>query len=118
MAQRISQSEADLDGQYPGVAIVGQVRQGLERLVVVGHRLAERGAGPGPGTGLLAVGHSLVPHLAPHSMVRQAFDLLGYPLGRERFEGLNKARVQHPSPLQQEAVVSHLVREGMLEGVF
>ena len=51
-------------------------------------------------------------------MVRQAFDLLGHPLGRERLEGLDKARVQHPPPLQQEAAVGHLVRQGMLEGVF
>jgi hypothetical protein len=51
-------------------------------------------------------------------MVRQAFDLLGHPLGRERLEGLDKARVQRPPPLQQEAAVGHLVRQGMLEGVF
>ena len=50
--------------------------------------------------------------------MRQAFDLLGHPLGRERLEGLDQARVQHPPPLQQEAAVGHLVRQGMLEGVF
>ena len=67
----------------------------------VGHRLAERGAVVGPGTGLLAVGDGLVPHLAPQGMVRQAFDLLGPPLGRERLKGLDQARVQPPPPLQQ-----------------
>ena len=113
-----SQREAELDGQHPGVAGLGQVREGLEGLLEGGHRLAERGAVVGPGAGLLAVGHGLVPHLAPQGMVRQAFDLLGHPLGRERLEGLDQARVQHPPPLQQEAAVGHLVRQGMLEGVF
>src|SRR2546426_6427828 len=59
-------------------------------------------------------------------MVRQAFDLLrasprsplGPPLGREHLEGLDQAPVQPPPPLPQEAVVGHLVRQGMLEGVF
>ena len=113
-----SQREAELDGQHPGVAVLGQVREGLEGLLEGGHRLAERGAVVGPGAGLLAVGHGLVPHLAPQGMVRQAFDLLGHPLGRQRLEGLDQARVQHPPPLQQEAAVGHLVRQGMLEGVF
>ena len=97
---------------------LGQVREGLEGLLEGGHRLAERGAVVGPGAGLLAVGHGLVPHLAPQGMVRQAFDLLGHPLGRERLEGLDNARVQHPPPLQQQAAVGHLVRQGVLEGVF
>ena len=46
--------------------------------------------------GLLAEGDGLVPHLAPQGMVRQAFDLLGHPLGRQRLEGLDQARVQPP----------------------
>ena len=103
-AQRASQREAELDGQPPGVAVLGQVREGLEGLLEGGHRLAERGAVVGPGAGLLAVGDGLVPHLAPQGMVRQAFDLLGHPLGRQRLEGLDHARVQPPPPLQQEAV--------------
>ena len=97
--------------------MLGQVREGLEGLLEGGHRLAERGAVVGPGAGLLAVGHGLVPHLAPQGMVRQAFDLLGHPVGRERLEGLDNARVQHPPPLLQEAAVGHLLRQGMLEGI-
>ena len=58
-------SEAEVEGQHPGVAVLGQVREGLEGLLEVSHRLAERGTVVGPGTGLLAVGHGLVPHLAP-----------------------------------------------------
>jgi hypothetical protein len=69
------------------------VDEGLEGLLKRGHRLAERGAVIGPGAGLLAVGHRLVPHLASQSMVRQAFDRLGCWLGRQRLKGLDQARV-------------------------
>ena len=56
----------------PGIAVLGQVRQGLEGLLEGGPGLTERGAVVGPGTGLLAVGDGLGPHLAPQGMVRQA----------------------------------------------
>ena len=59
------QSETESDGQSPGVAVLGQVRKGLEGLLKGGHRLAERGTVVGPGTSLLAVGDGLVPYLAP-----------------------------------------------------
>ena len=97
--------------------MLGQVREGLEGLLEGGHGLAERGAVPGSGAGLLAVGHGLVPHLAPQGMVRQAFDLLGRPVPGERLQGLDDAGVQHPPPLLQETAVGHLVRQGVLEGV-
>jgi hypothetical protein len=70
LGQRVSQREAELDGQPPGVAGLVQVREGLEGLLEGGRRLAERGAVVGPGAGLLAVGHGLVPHLPPQGMVR------------------------------------------------
>ena len=98
-AQHAYQNEADIEGQPPGVAVLGQVRQGLEGLLEGGHRLTEGGAVVGRDTSLLAVGDGLVPHLAPHGMVRQAFDLLGHPLGRQRLECLNNTRVQPPPPL-------------------
>jgi hypothetical protein len=50
--------------------VLVQVLNGLEGLVEGGHRFAERGAVVGSGSSLLAVGHSLVPHLAPQGMVR------------------------------------------------
>src|SRR5215475_3121742 len=96
------QSEAKLEGQSPSVAELGQVREGLEGLLAGGHRLAERGAAVCPDAGLLAVRHGLVPHLASQGMMCQAFDLLPYPVRRERLQGLDNARVQHPPPLQQE----------------
>jgi len=49
-------------------------------------------------------------------MVRQALDLRGYPVSRKGFEGPDNARVQHPPPLQEETVVGHLVRQGVLKG--
>jgi hypothetical protein len=51
-------------------------------------------------------------------MVRQSVDLLGHPLGHQRLEGFDNACVQPSPPLQQQAVVGHFVRQGMLEGVF
>ena len=98
-AQRASQRKAEIDGPPQVSPSVGQVREGLEGLLEGGDRLAEGGAVIGPGASLLAVGDGLVPHLAPHGMVRQAFDLLGHPLGRQCLERLDNARVQLPPPL-------------------
>jgi hypothetical protein len=133
LGQRVSQNAAEINGQHPGVAVLGHVREGLESLLEGGQGLAERGAVVGSGAGLPAVGHRFVPHLAPQGMVRQAFDLvqvlpsgrqalrsrshLGPPLGRQRLDGLDQARMQPPPSLQQEAAVGHLVRQRMLEGV-
>src|SRR5262245_4954397 len=50
-------------------------------------------------------------------MVRQAVDLLSPPVGRQRLQRLDQARVQYPPPLQQQAVVGYLVSEGVLKGV-
>ena len=77
--------------------------EGLDGLLEVAHCFAECGAVPGPRTGLLTVGHGLVPHRAPHGMMRQAVDLLGPPVGCGRLEGIDNARVEPPPPLQQEA---------------
>ena len=72
------QSEAEIDGPHPRCRVLGQVREGLKRLLEGGHGLAERRAVDGPGAGLLAVGQGLLPDLTPQGMVRQAFDLLGH----------------------------------------
>src|SRR5215510_9563315 len=96
LGQRSSQREAELDSPYSSVAGLGQVRESLEGLLEGGSRLAERGTVVGPGASLLAVGDSLVPHLAPQGMVCQAIDLLGPPLGRQRLKGLDNPRMQHP----------------------
>jgi hypothetical protein len=51
-------------------------------------------------------------------MVRQTFDLLGYAVRSQRFEGLDNAGMEHPPPLLEEAAVGDLMGEGVLEGVF
>ena len=68
-----------------------------------GCRLAGRGAVAGPGARLLAVGHSLVPHPSLQGMVRQAFDPLSHPLGRERFEGRDNLGMEPPPLLLEKA---------------
>jgi hypothetical protein len=108
--QRASQREAELDSQYPRIAVFGQVRQGLESLLEGSHGLTERGTVVGPGTGLLAAGHRFVPHLAPQSMVCQAFDLvwvsprshLGDSIPGESLNGLDQTRVQRPPSLLEQ----------------
>ena len=90
--------------------------ESLEGLLEGARRLAERRAIIGLRAGLLAVGHRFVPDLAAPSMVRQAFDLLSHPVRYERLKGLDNARVEPPPPLQQEAAVRHLVRQGVREG--
>ena len=47
----------------------------------------------------------------------EAVDLLGEAVGSEAFESLHNAGVEHVSPLQQEAVIGDLVREGVFESV-
>ena len=87
-------------------------------LLEVCHRLAERRAVGSPGAGLLAVGHGLVPHRAPEGMRGQALDLLGQAVRVELFERFDNAGVQQTAALLEETAVGHLVRQGMLEGVF
>ena len=44
LGQRAIHSEAEIEGQYPGIAVLGQVIEGLEGLLVVAHPLTECGA--------------------------------------------------------------------------
>src|SRR5215470_959218 len=69
-------------------------------------------------SGLLAIGHSLIPHLPPQGMLRQAFDLFRQVLGVEPFAGLDNARVQRPTLLLKQAAVDDLQRERMLKRAF
>ena len=50
--------------------------------------------------------------------IMAALDLLGQALGRECLQRLNNPAVKDTAPLLEEAAVGHLVREGVLEGVF
>ena len=50
-------------------------------------------------------------------MVSKTVHLLGQPVWRERFEGLDNVCVQDSPPLLEQAAVGHLVGEGVLEGI-
>jgi hypothetical protein len=50
-------------------------------------------------------------------VVRQALDLLNYPLGRQRLDGLDKPRVQSASLRLEETAVGHLLCQSMFEGI-
>jgi hypothetical protein len=54
----------------------------------------------GSGAGLMAIGHGLVPHFAPHGVARQAIHLLDQLVWRARFKDLDNAGVQSAPPLQ------------------
>ena len=94
------------------------MREGTERLLEVPYGLAVRRPGHGFLPCLPVVCQGLVPYLAPQGVVCYAFNLLGYAVPSECLEGLDDAGMQHPPPLQQQAVVGHLVGQGVLKGVF
>ena len=72
----------------------------------------------GPGASLLAVGHGLVPHLAPHGVVGQAIHLLAQALGREGLQHLNNPAVEDAPPLLEQTAVGDLMGQGVFEGIF
>ena len=76
-AERRAQGEPEIDGLLARRARLRQMREGAERLLEVPHGLAVGRPRHGLLPRLLAIGQRLVPHLAPHGMVGQAFDLLG-----------------------------------------
>ena len=98
--------------------VLRQMREGTERLLEGPHGLAVGRPCHGLLPRLPAVRQGLVPHLAPQGMVGQPFDLLGHPVPSERLQGLDDAGMERPPPLLEQAAVGHLVREGVLEGVF
>ena len=116
--QGCAQVKPEIDGLRQRVAVLGEVLQGHQRLLEGGHRLAVGRARQRLGPRLPAVGHSLVPHLTPEGMVRQPVDLLGEPLRRQPFEGLDNAGVQRTPPLLEDSPIGYFVRQGVLEGVF
>src|SRR5215813_8718120 len=96
----------------------GEVLEGTQGLLEAGlgfqrYRTVQRFR-----SGLLAVGHSLVPDLPPQGMLRQAFDLFRQALGVEPFADLDNARVQRTTLLLQQAAVDDLLRERMLKRAF
>ena len=116
--QGITQVKPEIDGLRQRVLVLGEVLQGHQRLLEGGHCLAIGRAHHRLGPRLPAVGHGLVPHLAPVSMVRQSIDLLDEPLRRQPFEGCHNAGMERAPPLLEDTPIGHFVRQGVLEGVF
>ena len=108
--QGLLQVKPEIDGLCQRVAVLGEVMQGHQRLLEGGHRLAVGRARQRPGPGLPAVGHGLVPHLAPEGMVRQPVDLLGEPLWRQPVEGFDNAGIEHAPSILEQTPIGNLVR--------
>ena len=131
--ERIAYIESEINGLLKRLAMLWEMPYGGQCLLKVCNGLPVGRARFRLGPSLSAVSQSLVPHLAPQGMVGQAFDLVWVlPFGRtallprsrlgslgpaERFEALDNPGVEPPAPLEQEAVVGHLVRQGMREGI-
>ena len=50
-------------------------------------------------------------------MMHEALHLFGEAVRVERFDGLYEAGMEGPPPLLKEALISHLIGEGVLEHV-
>ena len=98
-------------------ATLGEMRQGDQRLLEARHRLPTGRACQRLVARLVAVGHGLVPHLAPQGMVGQPFHLVGEPVGIALFDSRDDTAMQQALPLAQQPPIGHLVRQGVLEGI-
>ena len=107
---------SDLDGLHERVPALRQMRQRVQGLVTVRHRLHSGRAVDRFLSGLLRVAQYLVPDLAPKRMVNEPFDVLSQPVAQPCLKGLDD--LGSPPPLLEERAVGHLMGEGMLEGVF
>ena len=117
-SKALRRSKPQINGLFQRLAALGEMCQGRQRLLKIRHGLTVRRARHCSAPGLPAVGQRLVPHLAPHGMVRQPFDLLGQAVRVEPFEGLDNAPMQRPPPLLEQTAVGHLVGQGVFEGEF
>jgi hypothetical protein len=83
--QGIMQVSTQVNGLFERIATFGEMRQGSQCLLKTRHGFAVRRTGGRSGPGLTAVGQSLLPHLAPYSMVGQAVHLLTQSIREKRF---------------------------------
>ena len=116
-AQRVSQSEAEFDGQHPGAAGFMQVFECLEGLLEVLHSLPVGELAKGPDPCLPGVCQGLVPPLAVPGVIGEPVELVCHPVPGERLQGVDEAAMERPPPLLHEAPVRHLMGQGVLEGV-
>ena len=116
--QRLVEVTTQIDGLLEHRTFWREVDQRLQRLCKAPRGFPVGGPGERFRPRLSAVGESLVPHFAPHGVVRQASDLLTYLAPSKRFQGRDDAGMQRPPPLLEETAVGHLVGQGMRKGVF
>jgi hypothetical protein len=95
--ERIPQIKAQINGLLARFACLRQMRKDAERLFKACHGFPVGGPGERLGSRLLAVGESLVPHLAPHGVLRQEVHLLVQPVAGQRLQGLHNAGMQAPA---------------------
>src|SRR5688500_15622577 len=92
--------------------------QRREGLLQARGSLAVSGARGRLGASLAQVVHSLCPELPPQRVVREALDVLGEAAGMQSLDGLDNTGVQRPAAILEQAPISDLVGQRVLEGVF
>jgi hypothetical protein len=88
-----AQLEPQINGLYQCVVALGELRQGIKRLLKIRRSFAVCRAGYRPSPGLAAIRQSLIPYCAQHGVVGQTVHLLGQAVRGERFKGLDNAGV-------------------------
>jgi hypothetical protein len=117
LGQRVAQREADVDGQHPGIAVLGQVRESLESLLAGGRCLAEGGALHGSDGGVTEIGHSALRVLGTRKMQ-------GEGGGHTRGLGpIPRFGTQANAPMQSHALpgrhppIDHIMIQGMAKTI-
>src|SRR5467141_3449636 len=111
------EGDLQVDGLLLGLAPIGEMLEGDQRLLKISYGLAVRRARCGSGPSLLAVEEGFVPDLTTHGVVGQTVHLLGEAVWGECCEGLDQPRVQPPPPLLEHTAVGDLVRERVFESI-
>ena len=116
--QRIAQGYAEINGLRGQVGARRKMLEGAQGLLKGHARLPEARAPGRLCARLPAVPHRLLPEFASHSMVGEQVDhFLAHPVPRAGLEAIDQAGMQPPPLLLEEALIGHLVREGVLEGI-
>ena len=115
--QRRPQLESKIDRLLVRGPALRKARQGLERLLEARHRFAVCRRREGFRARLPHVGDGLVPDLAAGGVVRQALGVLDESIRVQALDRRRDPGVQLAATLGRQALVRHLVRQDVLEGV-
>ena len=86
-AQLVSYALVQLDGEHPGVGVLGEVAERGKGLLEARERFAPGPAVLGLLPGLVAIAHRLPPHLSPQGMLGEALGMPHDVLYRQPFPG-------------------------------